>query len=132
MRTITVLVIALSWLVVGCNSPTSIVEEAVAAAGRSDRQAYIGCFTPRSRPLLQSLYTAADSKNPALAGLGERGARVTSVQFIGPGQNRARRALVTVEEGSESLPLVVHASAGAWRIDLLDSERVLTSVESRF
>ncbi|MGB0588556.1 MAG: hypothetical protein ACPGU1_02645 [Myxococcota bacterium] len=122
----------MSVLVTACSTPTGIVEEAVEAAGRGDRDAYIACFTERSRPLLRGLYHAADAKNPKLAALGEQGARVTGVEFLAPSGGAGQRALVTVSEGQESMPLVVHASAGAWRIDLMDSERVLTGVESRF
>ena len=132
MDTIKLLLVALSALTVGCAGPDAIVEEAVEAAGRGDRQAYIACFTPRSRPLLQSLYGAAESAKPELARLGERGARITDVQYVGRGAASDQRALVTIKEGTESMPLILHASAGSWRIDLLDTERVLTSVESRF
>jgi hypothetical protein len=138
MPTIRLFIIALSMLVTACSTPTGIVEEAVAAAARGDRDAYIACFTERSRPLLRGLYNAADAKNPDLAVLGEQGARVTDMRFaskvqpIGGNASASQRALVTVTEGHESLPLVVHASSGAWRIDLLDSERVLTGAESRF
>jgi hypothetical protein len=132
MPTIRLFIIALSTLVMACSTPTGIVEEAVAAASRGDRDGYIACFTARSRPLLRGLYNAADAKNPALAVIGEQGARVTDMQYIDAKSGAGRRAMVTVSEGQESLPLVVHASAGMWRIDLLDSERVLTGVESRF
>ena len=132
MPTIRLFVIALSVLVTACSTPTGIVEEAVAAAGRGDRDAYIACFTARSRPLLRGLYNAADAKNPDLAMLGEQGARVTDMEYLDAKGAGGERALVTVTEGQESMPLVVHASAGAWRIDLMDSERVLTGAERRF
>lgn len=129
MRT---LVIALSLVIVGCSTPSGIVEEAAAAAGRNDRGAYIACFTPRSRPLLRSLYTVADADKPELARLGNTGASVTEVRPMAPGDQGQNRALVTVSEGGRTLPLVVHADAGAWRIDLMDSERALTGFGSPF
>jgi len=132
MPTFRLFVIALGALVTACSPPTGIVEEAVAAAGRGDRDAYIECFTARSRPLLRGLYNAADAKNPDLAMLGEKGARVTDVQYLGSGGGGGEKAMVTVTEGQQSIPLVIHGSFGAWRIDLIDSERVLTGVESRF
>jgi len=129
MRT---LLIALSLMIAGCSSPSRIVEEAVAAAGRDDRAAYIACFTPRSRALLQSLYTVADARKPELARLGDAGATVADVEKMAPGDKGQDRALVTVKEGERSLPLVVHAAAGTWRIDLMDSERALTDLGSAF
>ena len=40
--------------------------------------------------------------------------------------------MVTVNEDGRSLPLVLHSEAGAWRIDLMDTERVLTGLGSPF
>ena len=116
----------------GCSDPSRIVEEAVAASGRGDRAAYVACFTPRSRPLLRTLFTIADAKRPELGRLGEKGAQVASTKAIAPGDKGQARALVTVHEAGRSLPVVVHAEAGAWRIDLMDSERVLTGLGGPF
>ena len=124
--------IALSLMVVGCNSPTHIVEEAIEAADRGDRSAYIACFTPRSKPLLRSMYSVADASRPTLGQMGQKGAVVASVQRMAPGDDRQNRVMVTVHEAGRSLPLVVHSEAGAWRIDLMDSERVLTGLGSPF
>ncbi len=132
MRIIGFTVIVLSLLAAGCSSPASIVEEAVTAAAQGDRDAYVGCFTPRSRALLRSLYTIADAKKPELALLGEQGAQITSVQPLSPGDLGQSRAMVTLAEGEQTLSLVVHSNAGAWRIDLMDSERVLTGSAGRF
>ena len=125
-------VIALCLMVVGCSTPTRIVDEAISAADRGDRAAYIACFTPRSKPLLNSMYAVAETSRPELARLGSKGAQVASVQGMSPGDTGQARAMVTVHEGGRSLPLVVHSEAGAWRIDLMDSERVLTGLGTPF
>jgi len=125
-------VIALCLMVVGCSSPSRIVDEAISAADRGDRDGYIACFTPRSKPLLQSMYAVADASRPELSQLGSKGAQIAGVQGMAPGDGGQPRAMVTVHEGGRSLPLVVHSEAGAWRIDLMDSERVLTGLGSPF
>ena len=108
------------------------MEEAIDAASRDDRHGYVACFTPRSRPLLRSLYAVADAERPELGRLGGAGATISEVRPMAAGETGQDRALVTVTEGGRSLPVVVHAEAGAWRIDLMDTERVLTGFGSTF
>ena len=126
------LVIASSLLLTACAGPGGIVEEAITAAQKGDRDAYIACFTERSRPLLRGLYESADRHNPELAQMGGAGARVIAITPMGTKPGAGERARVSVQEGSETLELMVHSRAGAWRIDLLDSERILTGIERRF
>ena len=126
------ILLALSLLIAAYGAPAGIVEEAVDAASRDDRSAYIACFTPRSRPLLRSLYAVADAERPELGRLGNSGATITEVRHMSPGEAGQRRAVVTVSEGGQTLPVVVHAEAGAWRIDLMDTERALTGFGSAF
>ena len=126
------LLLVLTTLVVGCSSPAAIVEAAVDAAERNDRGDYIACFTPRSRPLLSGLYSVADAANPTMATLGSADVQITEVRPMSVGHEGQDRAMVTINEQGRSLSLVVHAEAGAWRIDLMDTERILTGLGGTF
>lgn len=127
------LVAVLSAASLGCSSPESIVREAAEAAAAGDRDAYIGCFTPRSRSILRAFYTSADAVRPEVARLGSGELVVGEAKPMKPAPDGSSRAVVAVaESGHESLALVVHEAAGIWRIDLIDSERVLTGLERAF
>lgn len=58
---------------------------------------------------------------------------VGEAKAMKPAPDGSSRAVVAVaERGHESVALVVHEAAGMWRIDLIDSERVLTGLERAF
>lgn len=113
-----------------CAGPDGIVNEAVDAARSGDRAAYAACFTKRSRPILASFWAAADEVNPAVSALGVLGnptvIRVQPARTLHGGPDRA---VVVVEEQGRRARLVVHHLAGAWRIDLVDTERELAGME---
>ncbi|MEZ4265523.1 MAG: hypothetical protein R3F39_04030 [Myxococcota bacterium] len=118
---------------VACGGPEGIVRDAAAAAAAGDREAYVGCFTPRSRSLLRAFYTAAEQTRPEVARLGAGAVVVGEAKAMKPSPDGAARAVVAVsEQGRETVALVVHEMAGIWRIDLIDSERVLTGLERAF
>mgnify|MGYP007078943899 CR=1 FL=1 len=126
------LLFASSALFMACTSPVGIVEEAIDAADRGDRDAYIACFTERSRPLLRAFYNVAEVHNPALAQIGQAGAKVSEVTPLETPGSEDAKVHVRVSEGEAHLDLVVRSSGGAWRIDLIDSERFLTTSNYRF
>lgn len=130
---IAALVVALSTALLACGGPEGIVREAATAAAAGDRAAYIGCFTPRSRSILRAFYASAETVRPEVARLGAGELIVGESKPMKPGPDGGSRAVVAVaESGHESLALVVHEMAGIWRIDLIDSERVLTGLERAF
>ncbi len=130
MRALTCLIAPalLTLLLAACQGPDVVIGHAVEAARDGDRQAYAACFTPRSRAVLQTWWQATDAHNPPLSTLGAGDVRILSVQEVRSRDTDTERALVTVSEGAERMRLVLHHSAGTWRIDLLDTERAMLGV----
>ena len=105
----------------GCTGPVTVVERAVEAARAGDPRAYEACFTPRSRPILRSLWRAGD----AFGSTGVAEVEVGEVRLLSPGDDWQPRLLVAVAEGGQTTDLVLHGQALSWRIDLIDTERTL-------
>ena len=126
------LVMALGCL--GCATPEDIVIEAAQAARSGDRDHFVGCFTPRSRPLIRAFWSSTGSTRPELSALSAKAVAVTSVTRLPPGVAMQQRAVVRLSEEGRDLNLVVHELGGTWRIDLVDSEqqRALTALERSF
>jgi hypothetical protein len=57
---------------------------------------------------------------------------VQAVAAIPPGSEGTSRVAVTLSEGGAPFRLVVHEVGGAWRIDLIDTERALTGFAGPF
>ena len=119
-------------MMAACGTPAGIVTEAAQAAAAGDHGAYVACFTPRSRALLKTMYATAEQTRPDLAVLGGSAVTVSQVRGMSVGIEGRDRAVVTVTEDGRSIPLVLHRLAGAWRIDLMDSERVLSGLGTSF
>ena len=115
-----------------CDSPADVVLDAADAARAGDRGAYLACLTPRSRAVVQALWHAADAVDPDLSRLGAGTVEVTGVQAMPPLLDGRARARVTTREGQQTLPVVLHQTAGAWRIDVMDTERALTGFGTPF
>lgn len=116
-----------------CAGPDAIVRDAAQAASAGDRDSYIGCFTPRSQAILQAFYSAAERADSDVARLGAGQVVIGDPQPMKPNEDGTERVVVAVaEEGREPVALVVHDLSGVWRIDLIDSERVLTGLERAF
>lgn len=104
--------------------PEAILQRAAAAARTGDRDAYLACFTARSRPILETFWAAAEDGDPALAALG-----AGEVQVIAGSALTSRdvgvpeRVMLVVSEAVDQLRVVMHGEGGTWRIDLLDTER---------
>ena len=118
----------LTALPAGCATPGDVVEAAAAAAADDDLDAYVACFTARSRPLLRAYYDAVAAHRPELAKLGAGAVAIAEVKEMPGYGGGAPRVVVTAVEGGRSIPLVLHGNAGAWRIDLFDSERALSGL----
>jgi hypothetical protein len=117
----------LSVVHLGCATPPpqAVIAQALEAARDGDREALLECFTPRSRPLLETWWRAVDAENPALGRLGA-GEAATAIERLVPGRDgEPDRAVLNLREGGDSMRIVTHRLAGMWRIDLLDTERVL-------
>lgn len=111
----------------GCVSPGPevVIAQAVEAARDQDRDALLACFTPRSRPIIETFWQRADQHNPALGVLGAGEVEVVSVQIISSRDFMPERALIEIREGSEEGRVYAHRMGGMWRIDLLDTERAM-------
>jgi len=116
----------------GCVTPTSIVQEAAEAARKNDLEGYVACFTPRSQPLLRAFYANVKENRPELATIGAQEIHVTSRQTMSAGVDNRDRTLLKIRENSRTIPLVLHKVTGSWRIDLVDSEHVLTGLGTPF
>ncbi len=103
--------------------PSAIVRTAVDAAREQDREAFLACFTPRSRPLLITWWNAVDDVRPALGRLGASEVAVTDIKLLRDRDVDVERAIVSLREGQASMRVIVHRLAGEWRIDLRDTER---------
>ncbi len=112
----------------GCATPAGVVEAAAAAAADDDLDAYVACFTARSRPLLRAYYASAREHRPELARLGASDVAIAEVKEMSRALMGTPRVVVTAVEAGRSIPLVLHGVAGAWRIDLMDSERALSGL----
>ena len=94
------------------------------AARDGDREAFGACFTPRSRPLLDTWWATVDAENPELGGLDAKQATIVLERVIPSRDLEPERALLEIREGGESMRVVVQRLGGMWRIDLFDTERV--------
>jgi hypothetical protein len=112
-------------LVQGCATPESVVRTAIEAAQSGDEAAYEGCFTPRSRPMIRAIRRA---QGPTPTGGVSGSAQVH--ELPGGGLFWGRR-VVRVTDGERQVKLVLQGEAGAWRIDLIDTERRTSSVGGR-
>lgn len=104
------------------HGPELVVEQAVSAARDGDREAFLACFTPRSRAILQVWWRATDEHNPPLGALAARDVRITSTRLIPSRDFEPMRAIIELEEGPDSTRIVAHYMAGMWRLDVLDSQ----------
>ncbi len=111
----------------GCVAPGPelIIEQAAEAARDNDREALLACFTPRSRPLIETWWQTTDTHNPALARLGANDVEVTGVQIISSRDYMPERAVIQIQEGQDTARVYAHRLGGMWRIDLLDTERAM-------
>lgn len=105
--------------------PEVVIAQAAEAARDDDRDALLACFTPRSRPIIETFWERADRYNPALAVLGAGEVEVVGVQIISSRDFMPERALIQIREGSEEGRVYAHRLGGMWRIDLLDTERAM-------
>ena len=103
--------------------PSAIVRSAIDAARDQDRDAFLACFTPRSRPFLITWWNTVDDVRPALGQLGAGEVAVTDIKLLRDRDVDVERAIVSLREGQASLRLIVHRMASEWRIDLRDTER---------
>jgi len=109
----------------GCATPESVVRTAIEAAADGDDAAYEGCFTPRSRPMIRAMRRA---QTPRPTG---GFSRATQVHELPGGELLWGRRVVRVTDGERQMQLVLKGEAGAWRIDLIDTERRTSSAGGR-
>ncbi len=111
---------------VGCAlpGPEVVLSQAVEAARDGDREAYLECFTERSRPILETWWRAVDAHNPPVGVLGAAPVHLLSVGVEQGRDFGPERAILTITEGADKTTLVAHHLGGMWRIDLLDSQSV--------
>lgn len=116
----------------GCVAPgpETIVAQAVEAARAGDRGALLDCFTPRSRPIIETFWRATDQHNPAMGRFGAAEVEVVGVQILSSRDYMPERAILTLREGGETARFFAHRLGGMWRIDLLDTERILSGFAS--
>lgn len=113
--------------------PGEVTQQALDAAQAGDRAGLMATLTPRSRALLEAIWSTADeSGRGALFRLQGGSSKVASVRGFPPGEGGVERARVVVTDGPDRLALVLHRRAGAWRIDLVDTERTLTGLTGAF
>ena len=112
-------------LVHGCATPESVVRTAIESAETGDDEAYEGCFTPRSRPMIRAMRRA---QTPSPTGGVSASSQVH--ELPGGGLLWGRR-VVRVTDGERRVQLVLRGEAGAWRIDLIDTERRTSSAGGR-
>ncbi len=124
-RFVSALAIALTVSGAGCAmpGPERVVEQAVSAARDGDRDAFLACFTPRSRALLETWWRATDAHNPPLGALGAGDVRIVAIRVVPSRDFEPERAVVEIAEGADATRLVAHRMGGMWRLDLLDSQR---------
>ncbi len=113
--------------------PEQVTRRALRAAQAGDRAGLLATLTPRSRSLVDAIWSVADdSGQGGLFGLSGGAPEVASVRAFPPGEEGVERARVVVVDGPDRLALVLHRRAGAWRIDLVDTERTLTGLGGPF
>jgi len=103
--------------------PDVVLEQAVSAARDGDREAFLECFTPRSRAILETWWRATDAHNPPLGALGAEDVRLLSIRLVPSRDFQPERAILSLEEGSDATRVVAHRMGGMWRLDLIDSQR---------
>lgn len=117
--------LAVASLTGGCAmpGPEVVLAQAVEAARDGDREALLECFTPRSRPLLESWWRAVDAANPPLGELAAGEVAIASIRLVPSRDFEPERAVIEIVEGPDATRLVAHRLGGMWRLDLLDSQR---------
>ena len=119
------LVLVLFGLLFGCATPESVVRTAIEAAESGDHATYEACFTARSRPMIRAVRSAQE---PSLtSGL----SRATELHELPGGGLISGRRVVRATDGERQMQLVLQGEAGAWRIDLIDTERRASSAGAR-
>jgi len=103
--------------------PEVVLAQAVEAARDGDREAFLECFTPRSRPLLETWWRSVDAANPPLGQLGAGAVELASIRLVPSRDFEPERAILEIVEGPDATRLVAHRLGGMWRIDLMDSQR---------
>ena len=114
-----------------CDGSERVVRRAITAAAENDREAYLACFTAESRAALRLLWRGRK------APLGSGSAKVVSVQPVvtyrpvkgaaGPVDSGLGLVAVQIQEGMNLVPVIVRGNAGVWRIDLFNTEALLTN-----
>jgi hypothetical protein len=117
--------LAVSGLFAGCAlpGPDVVLAQAVSAAREGDREAFLECFTPRSRAIMETWWRATDAHNPPLGALAAGDVRLMSVRLVPSRDFEPERAILSIEEGSDATRIVAHRMGGMWRLDILDSQR---------
>ena len=116
----------------GCSGPESIVLEAVDSARDADHEAYLACFTARSRALIEAVWLVSGRVDPSLVAIGAGEVSVLGFRELAPRHQGPSRGVVRIQEDGREVSLVLHANFGAWRIDLPDTERLLSGSASPF
>ena len=118
--------LVLSWLALafaGCSDPSDPILGAASAAKDRDQGAYLHHFTPRSRDLLELLWSGSDAH---WTNLDVGRIQVLETGSMSPSSKGAQRSYVVFSEHEQVHTAVVHSSGGVWLIDLVDSEGALT------
>ena len=118
--------LVLSWLALafaGCSDPSDPILGAASAAKDRDQGAYLHHFTPRSRDLLELLWSGSDAH---WTNLDVGRIQVLETGSMSPSSKGAQRSYVVFSEHEQVHTAVVHSSGGEWLIDLVDSEGALT------
>ena len=112
-------------------SPSQTVLGAAEAFAAGQQTVFEAHFTERSRALLGLVVNSrADSGH--VAPLGGHPVTIERERRINHGHLNQQRILVEVTAGSAKSALVLHDVGGAWRIDLVDTERALTGLSRPF
>ena len=129
MTRLTPIFIALGLLgcsMAGCSGPESVVMDAANAAADGDRDAYLACFTPRSRALIEAHWLIAEQVAPEQAKLVGGPVQIVGVAPAPDTYMGVSRRIIRVQEHAKQADLVLHGKLGAWRIDLPDTEQRMT------
>lgn len=103
--------------------PEVVLEQAIDAARDGDREAFLECWTPRSRAIFETFWRVADRSNPPLGALAAGDVALESVRIIPSRDFSPESAVLGIREGDELARLIAHRMGGMWRLDLLDSQR---------
>lgn len=116
------LLLALLAFVACAESPDEVYQRALAARVAQDRDAYLSCFTARTRRMLERLDEVEEMTRKKLSYLKDPFSLLPNSGRLGSAKEKGNVARLVVTGGREDIEVVLLKEQGEWRIEALELE----------